>query len=66
MALPALDGYVVDFSNTLTSGQVQELRSVAEGYQKETSNELATVLIPDRGGNELFDISMKIFRENRI
>ena len=66
MALPALDGYVVDFSNTLTSGQVQELRSVAEGYQKETSNELATVLISDRGGNELFDISMKIFRENKI
>jgi len=50
----------------LSADALQELRSLATIYQAQTSNELAAVLIPNRNGNELFDISMKIFRENKI
>lgn len=61
-----LPDYVADYAWVLSADTLQELRSLATIYQAQTSNELAAVLIPNRNGNELFDISMKIFRENKI
>lgn len=66
LALPLLSGYVEDFSQNLNNQQIMELRSIAEGYQQQTSNELVAVLMPHRQGNELYDIWLKIFRDNKI
>lgn len=66
MNLGKLPDYVVDYAGVLSEGATQELRSLAATYQQQTTNELAAVLIPNRNGNELFDISMKLFRENGL
>ncbi|GHW02891.1 hypothetical protein AGMMS50249_6770 [candidate division SR1 bacterium] len=64
--IPALERYVTDFTDTLSVEQLNELESIAETYSKQTTNQLVTVIIPDRGGYEMFDIGMKIFNENGI
>ena len=66
MHLPQLDNFVVDFSNTLDNSQIASLNQKASDYEKSTSNEFATVIIPDRQGNELYDITLDIFRNNKI
>lgn len=66
MNLPQLDNYVVDFSNTLNPIQLGDLNKKASDYDISTSNEFTVVLIPNRQGNELYDISLSIFRSNGI
>ena len=66
MKLPKLSQWVTDFSSTLSLGQTEELNTLARDYETQTSNQLVTVLFPDRQGNELIDIGMKIFTDNAI
>lgn len=62
MALPPLDNFVVDYTQTLTSGQIETLSSQAYQIQQDTSNQIAALIIPDRGGYELYDIALDVFR----
>jgi len=66
MNLPKLTGFVTDFSNVLESKQLDELKGIAKNYETQTTNQLVAVLFPNRNGNELFDIGMKIWTENQI
>lgn len=66
MNLPGLAEYVTDFSNVLSSDELQSLRQIARDYETKTTNQMVVVLIPTRNGNELFDIGMKIFNSNQI
>ena len=66
MNLPKLTQWVTDFSSTLSVSQVEELNTLAKTYETQTSNQLVAVLFPHRQGNELFDIAMKVFTDNKI
>lgn len=66
MNLPKLTQYVSDFSNVLDSNSLAELRWIAQSYDKQTTNQIVAVLIPNRNGRELFDIGMNIFKSNQI
>jgi uncharacterized protein len=64
--LPKLERYITDFTDTLTTDELNELEAIAENYHTATSNQLVAVVIPKRNGYELFDIGMKIFNDNQI
>jgi len=64
--LPKLTQYVTDFAGVLIPDQQASLESIAQSYDKQTSNQIAAVLIPHRNGNEIFDIGMNIFNTNAI
>lgn len=66
MNLPRLTEYVEDFSSVLSSADLASLRQISHDYETKTTNQMVVVLIPDRGGNELFDIGMKVFKDNGI
>jgi uncharacterized protein len=66
MDLPKLERYITDFTDTLTTDELNELEAIAENYEEKTTNQLVAVVVPDRQGRELFDIGMKIFNENGI
>lgn len=66
MNIPKLERYINDYTNTLTSEQFNELEAIAENYNNQTTNQLVSVIIPDRWWREMFDIGMKIFNENGI
>lgn len=66
MGLPKLTQYVTDFAGVLTPDQQASLESIAQSYDKQTSNQIVAVLIPHRNGNELFDIGMNVFNTNAI
>lgn len=66
MNLPMLTQWVTDFSNTLSASQLDELNASAELYESQSSNQLVAVIFPNRNGNELIDIGMKIFTDNGI
>ncbi|HMT00762.1 MAG TPA: TPM domain-containing protein [Candidatus Absconditabacterales bacterium] len=66
MNFSKLQNYITDYSEVLTAGQKSELEKIAQDYDKTTTNQIVTVLFPQRNGNELFDIGMKLFRENGV
>ncbi|EKD30085.1 MAG: hypothetical protein ACD_78C00160G0001, partial [uncultured bacterium (gcode 4)] len=66
MNLPKLTEYVEDFSNTLSPADLTSLRQTSRDYEMKTTNQMVVVLIPNRNGNELFDIGMGIFKSNQI
>lgn len=66
MNLPKLTEYVEDFSQVLSQEDLAKLRQTARDYETKTTNQMVVVLIPNRNGNELFDIGMKIFSTNQI
>ncbi len=66
MHLPQLTQWVTDFSNVLSASQTSELNALAKTYEMESSNQLVAVVFPNRNGNELVDIWMKIFSDNGI
>lgn len=66
MNLPKLTQWVTDFSSTVSSSQLDELNTFAKNYEAETSNQVVAVVFPNRNGNELIDIGMKIFTDNAI
>lgn len=66
MNLPKLSEYVTDFSGVLSAENIKNLREVARAYELKTTNQMVVVLFPNRDGNELFEIGMKLFKSNQI
>ncbi len=62
MTIPPLDNFVVDYTQTLTSSQIESLSSGAYIIQQNTSAQIAALIIPDRWGYELYDIALNVFR----
>lgn len=53
--VPANDGFVTDISGTLTSEQETALEQTLTAYKNETSNEIAVLIIPNLGGNDIVE-----------
>ena len=66
MNLPAATQFVEDFSQALSPADLASERKRAEDFEKKTGVQAVTVLFPNREGNELIDIGVKYFNENKI
>ena len=66
MNLPKLEHFVNDYSNVFTEEQRLELGMIAKNIETNSGYQIMTVLFPHREGNELFDIALKAFNENKI
>lgn len=61
-----LTNFITDTANVLTNEQLNELNSIASGFQTQTSHEIAALFIANRNGRELYDITLETFRNNGI
>lgn len=66
LEIPHLTHYVNDFSHTFSDGQIDTLDAIFSEHEKKTTEQVVTVFIPHREGNELLDIWLKAFDENGI
>ena len=66
MNLPKFEHFVNDYSNVFTEEQRLELGMLAKNIETNSGYQIVTVLFPHREGNELFDIAIKAFNENKI
>ena len=66
MNLPKFEHFVNDYSNVFTEKQRLELGMLAKNIETNSGYQIVTVLFPHREGNELFDIAIKAFNENKI
>ena len=66
MNLPKFEHFVNDYSNVFTEEQRLELGMLAKNIETNSGYQIVTVLFPHRAGNELFDIALKAFNENKI
>ena len=66
MNLPKFEHFVNDYSNVFTEEQRLELGMLAKNIETNSGYQIVTVLFPHREGNELFDIALKAFNENKI
>ena len=66
MNLPKFEHFVNDYSNVFTEEQRLELGMLAKNIETNSGYQVVTVLFPHREGNELFDIALKAFNENKI
>ena len=66
MNLPKFTHFVNDYSNIFTEEQRLELGMLAKNIETNSGYQIVTVLFPNREGNELFDIAIKAFNENKI
>ncbi len=66
MNIPTLTSYVSDFSQVLSQSDLLALNEIWQNYENQTTNQFVTILFPHRNWNELFDIGMKLFNENKI
>ena len=66
MNLPKFEHFVNDYSNIFTEKQRLELGMLAKNIETNSGYQIMTVLFPHREGNELFDIALKAFNENKI
>lgn len=66
LTFPPLTALVTDYSAVLDSSTISGLNTQAFAIEQETTAQIVTVLFPNRNGNELFDIGMRLFRESGI
>ena len=66
MNLPKFEHFVNDYSNIFTEEQRVELGMIAKNIETNSGYQIVTVLFPHRAGNELFDIAIKAFNENKV
>ena len=66
MNLPKFEHFVNDYSSVFTEEQRLELGMLAKNIETNSGYQIVTVLFPHREGNELFDIALKAFNENKI
>ena len=66
MQLPKFEYFVNDYSNVLTKNEFSELNELAKSIEQNSGHQVVTLLFPNREGNELFDIAIKAFNENKI
>ena len=64
LQFPPLNALVTDYSNVLDTNTLQTLNTQAFTIQQETQAQIASLLFPNRNGNELYDIGLKIARES--
>lgn len=56
-------GFVNDFTGMLTIEQKQFLENKINGFEKDTSNELSIVIVPDLGGDTIENFAVKLFQD---
>ena len=66
MELPKFEYFVNDYSNVLTKNEFSELNELAKSIEQGSGHQVVTLLFPNREGNQLFDIALKAFNENKI
>lgn len=64
--LPKFEHRVNDYSHVLTDSEHEELNLMAQDLESNSGLQVATVLLPHSEGNQLFDIALKAFNENKI
>ncbi|NRH21211.1 TPM domain-containing protein [Candidatus Gracilibacteria bacterium] len=64
--LPKLTKYINDFSDIFTVEQIEAMSQIFIDHENTTTEQVVTVFISHREGNELLDIGLKIFNENGI
>ena len=63
---PKPQGRVSDYSSTLTSTQIAALDRTLAEFEKQTTNQIAVVLIPTLAGDSLEDYSIRLAEKWRI
>jgi uncharacterized protein len=66
MHFPQITEFVEDHAGILSPTDLSDLRQLALTYEKNTTEQAVTILFPNRGGRELADIGLQVFRENGI
>lgn len=66
LEIPHLTRYVNDFSHIFSEDQKNTLDALFSEHEMKTTEQVVTVFIPHREGNELLDIWLKLFNENWI
>ena len=59
-------GFVNDYAEMLAPAEVQALEGKLTSFEKETSNELTIVTVPDLGGDTIENFAVKLFEEWKI
>lgn len=59
-------GFVNDFAGMLTTEQRQSLETKIADFEKETSNELSMVIVPNLGGDTIENFAVKLFEDWEI
>ncbi len=58
--------FVNDFAGILTAEQKQSLETKISGFEKDTSNELSVVTVPNLGGDTIENFAVKLFEDWKI
>lgn len=66
LQVPMLTRRVTDFTQTLSVSQQATLESRLARFEDSTSTQIAVLLIPTLGGEELSDYSLRVAEKNRI
>lgn len=61
-----LTDYVTDTTQTLSSDQLFSLNQEARSFSLASWSQIATLIIPERNGRELYDIALETFRGNGV
>lgn len=60
LEIPKLIGRVNDYANLLTQQEQQQLENTLADYERQTSNQLAVLIIPSLAGESLEDYSIRV------
>ena len=63
---PTPKGRVSDYTSTLTSAQIEALNRTLAEFENQTTNQIAVVLIPTLGGDNLEDYSIRLAEKWQI
>ncbi|MBI3618705.1 TPM domain-containing protein [Candidatus Peregrinibacteria bacterium] len=61
-SVPPNQGFVTDRAGILTQQQKNDLQQMLRGYQRQTSNEIAVLIIPNLGGEAIEDVGVQVGR----
>lgn len=61
-----LTDYVTDITRTLSDEELVALNKQAHDFASSSWSQIATLIIPERWGRELYDIALETFRNNGI
>jgi uncharacterized protein len=61
--VPPNDGFVTDMANVLTADQDAALEGLLAGYQKETTNEIAVLIVDSLKGEDSADVTVEVGRK---
>jgi len=64
--VPTPTGFVTDTTGVIPPGQLQALNTKLANYKAKSQNEIAVVMVPTLGGEELADVGQKIFETYKI